>query len=303
MRDVGVERPQQMRTVNRNARWSRRICCVCCAFLLLAQDAQADQLVSSTFDCLIEPQQVVKLASSMVGVVAELHVDRGDVVSKGQILGKLEDGVEEANLALANARARNVYTIRSIEARLEFLSKKHGRAGELFSKQIVSQATAEEAAAEVKTSEQQLKEAELNLEVARLDVVRAEEVVRQRQLRSPVDGVVVERLLVPGEYRNEQSPILTLAQIDPLRVEVIVPISHYGRIRAGSGAKVQPEQPVGGEYDATVKIVDRILDAGSGTFGVRLELPNPDLSLPAGIRCRVVFELERDQISLSGPKR
>jgi multidrug efflux pump subunit AcrA (membrane-fusion protein) len=90
---------------------------------LLAPGAQADQLVSTTFDCLIEPHQVVKLASCMVGVVAELHVDRGDVVSKAQLLGKLEDGVEEANLALAKARARNEYAIKSIQARFEFLSK------------------------------------------------------------------------------------------------------------------------------------------------------------------------------------
>src|SRR5262245_64831344 len=94
----------------RNARWRQ---CICCAVLLLASNAQADQSASSSFDFLIEPQQVVKLASSMVGVVAELRVDRGDVVSKGQILGKLEDGVEEANLALAKARARNEYAIKS----------------------------------------------------------------------------------------------------------------------------------------------------------------------------------------------
>ena len=134
-------------------------------------------------------------------------------------------------------------------------------------------------------------------------MLRAEEVVRQRQLRSPLDGVVVERLLLPGEYRNEQSPILTLAQIDPLRVEVFVPTSHYGRIRTGSIAKVHPEQPLGGEYEATVKVVDRVLDAASGTFGVRLELPNPTLSIPAGIRCRVVFDLGGGSARVSGTTR
>jgi RND family efflux transporter MFP subunit len=270
--------------------------------LLLACNAVAEQAspIIGEFDCLIEPQQLVKLASPVVGVVAQLHVDRGDVVRKDQILGKLEDGVEQANLALAQARARNEYTIRSIQARLEFLNKKHGRAGELVAKNIVSQSAAEEAASEAKVSEQQLKEAELNLEVAKLDVVRAEEVVKQLQLRSPVDGVVVERLLVPGEYRNEQSPILTLAQIDPLRVELFVPTSHHGRIRTGSTAKVHPEAPIGGQYAATVKVVDRVLDAASGTFGVRLELPNPKLSVPAGIRCRVLFEMDPGQATLLG---
>lgn len=111
-------------------------------------------------------------------------------------------------------------------------------------------------------------------------------------LISPIDGVVTERLLGPGEYRNEQNPILTLAQIDPLRVEVFVPTSQYGRIRIGSSAQIHPQQPIGGSYPAVVTVVDQVLDAASGTFGVRLALPNPALQLPAGIRCKVQFETQ-----------
>jgi hypothetical protein len=45
--------------------------------------------------------------------------------------------------------------------------------------------------------------------------------------------------------------------------------------------------PVKVSAEATVRVVDRVLDAASGTFGVRLEVPNPNLAIPAGIRCRV----------------
>jgi RND family efflux transporter MFP subunit len=144
-------------------------------------------------------------------------------------------------------------------------------------------------AVNVKVAEAQLKEAELTHEIARLEVGQAEETLKQRTLISPIDGVVTERLLVPGEYRNEQSPILTLAEIDPLRVEVFVPTSQYGRIGVGSTAQIRPQQPIGGSYSATVTVVDQVLDAASGTFGVRLALPNPDRRLPAGIRCKVQF--------------
>jgi multidrug efflux pump subunit AcrA (membrane-fusion protein) len=70
-----------------------------------------------------------------------------------------------------------------------------------------------------------------------------------------------------------------------------VPTAYYGQIRNGSKARVRPEKPIGGTYDATVTVVDRVLDAASGTFGVRLALPNPDLRLPAGIRCKVEFDV------------
>jgi RND family efflux transporter MFP subunit len=248
---------------------------------------------ASEFECVIEPQQVVKLASPVVGVIARLDVDRGDIVRRGQIVGKMEDGVEAAQLALARARATNEHAVKSAEARARFLRRKHGRLDELHTKSVSSLASVEEADAEVQIAEQQLKEAQLNRELARLDVLHAEEVVSQRLLRSPIDGVVVERLLVPGEYRNDQSPVLTLAQVDPLRVEVFVPTAYFGQIRVGSQAEVRPEQPIGGIHVATVSVVDHVLDAASGTFGVRLALPNPQLVLPAGIHCKVTFVMHR----------
>lgn len=256
-----------------------------------SQTAATSSANATEFECVIEPQQLVKLASPVVGVIARLDVDRGDIVRKGQIVGKLEDGVEAAMLALARARATNESTIKAAEARLLFLRSKYGRQNELHGKAIASLAALEEAEAEVKVAEQQVKEAKLNRELAQLEVQHSEEVVNQRTLRSPIDGVVVERLLVPGEYRNEQTPILTLAQIDPLRVEVFVPTAHYGQIRTGSKAVVRPEQPIGGVYTATIIVVDHVLDAASGTFGVRLALPNPELQLPAGIGCKVSFEM------------
>jgi len=264
-----------------------------CVALLCAPVGLNAQSASPELDCVIEPQQVVKLASSVVGVVARLNVDRGDRVSKGQVLGSLEDGVEEANLALAKAKATNDYTIASMQARLDFLRGKVGRTGALGAKSFASQASVEEAAAEAKAAEEQLKEAKLNLEIARLDVLRTEELLKQRRFVSPIDGVVVERMLVPGEYRNEQTPILTLAQVDPLRVEVFVPLAYFSKITVGSRARVKPDSAIGGIYAATVTVVDEVFDAASGTFGVRLKLPNPELRLPAGLRCRITFELAK----------
>jgi RND family efflux transporter MFP subunit len=246
------------------------------------------------FECVIEPQQVVKLASPVVGVIARLDVDRGDVIHQGQILGKLQDGVEAAALALARAKATNEYVSKSMEARLNFLRSKHQRLNDLYSKAVSSQAALEEADAAAKVAEQQLKEAELNREVAQLEIRHAEEVLDQRTLRSPINGVVVDRLLVPGEYRNEQSPILSLAQVDPLRVEVYVPAAYYGQMTAGDEGIVRPEQPIGGEYTAKITVVDRVFDSASGTFGIRLALPNPEFQLPAGIRCKIEFASPKD---------
>jgi hypothetical protein len=60
-------------------------------------------------------------------------------------------------------------------------------------------------------------------------------------------------------------------------------------VTVGSAVEVRPEVPAGSRYKATVKVIDRVLDAASGTFGVRLELPNPQHRIPAGVRCRADF--------------
>ena len=139
---------------------------------------------------------------------------------------------------------------------------------------------------------EQLRQARENQKLAELEMMRSAEVLAMRTIRSPLSGIVVEVLLKPGEFSssNLKEPILKLAEVDPLHVEVILPVTMYGKIKNGQHAQIFPEQPVGGNYDAIVKVVDRVIDAASGTFGVRLQLPNPNYRIPAGIKCRVKFQ-------------
>src|SRR6185295_6012430 len=108
----------------------------------------------------------------------------------------------------------------------------------------------------------------------------------QRTIRSPISGVVVERFMSPGEY-VDQKPMLRLASVDPLRVDVLVPAVAFGLVEPGMTGKVVPELLNQGEQHATVKSVDRVIDAASNPFRVRLELPNPAAAIPAGLRCKV----------------
>ena len=119
-----------------------------------------------------------------------------------------------------------------------------------------------------------------------MEVTRA--ILQQRTIRSPVNGVVVERMLSAGEF-VERDPILSIAQIHPLRVEVAVPLDRYGQIKVGMTGRVEWEAAIGEAHAATVTVVDPVVDAASGTLGVRLELPNPAGRLPAGTKCRVSF--------------
>ena len=128
---------------------------------------------------------------------------------------------------------------------------------------------------------------------------RAQEIVNQRAIRSPISGVVVEVRAFPGEFVYE-NPIVTVAQIDPLRVEAILPARVFGQVTAGMRAHVVPEINADRPLESAVSGADRLIDKASGTFSVHLELPNPDHSIPGGQRCTVKFSAQTSAVYTPG---
>lgn len=257
----------------------------CLAYLLPAS-ASAQE-----FDCVIEARQSVDVRSQAEGVIESVLINRGETVKKGQLLARLSSGPELAAVNLARSRATMEGEMKAAEARVEITKKKWQRAEELSKTNFVSANAKDEAEAEYRLATEQLRAAQEGRKLAELEVKRAEEVLAQRSIHSPVNGVVVALLLRPGELAssNQKDPIVKLMEIDPLNVELVLPVSQYGKIKPGQRARVMPEQPVGGAYTAAVEIVDPTLDAASGTFGVRLRLANPGYKIPAGVKCRARF--------------
>jgi RND family efflux transporter MFP subunit len=259
--------------------------------LFLACAALAGPAAAADFDCMIEARQNVEIRSSVEAVIESVRVQRGDFVRRGQVLATLESGPERAALALAESRARNLGDIKLSEARLDIASKKLKRAQDLFKQNFISANSRDEAEAEYRLASEELLRARENQRLADLEARRAAEVLALRTIRSPISGVVVDVMRRPGEFGaiSFKDPIMTLAEIHPLHVEAILPSSMYGRVKVGERALVMPEAPIGGQYTTTVTVVDRVVDAASGTLGVRLELANPKGTIPAGVRCRVRF--------------
>lgn len=247
--------------------------------------------LSAEFDGLIEAFQVVQLSAPVDGLLETVHVDRGDRVEKGQVLATLESRVEKATLKLAKARAELVARLRSQKARFEYQVTRLEQDEELHSNGVLSQDELDVTRTETRVAEAAVLEAEENLRLAALEQERAEATLELRVIRSPIAGIVTDRYLSVGELvtRQYQSKILALAQIDPLRVEVILPSLLFGKVSDGMQALVKTVDVAEGRTAARVTIVDGVLDAASNTFRVALELPNPDHRIPAGLKCRVRF--------------
>lgn len=262
---------------------------LCAATLAAASAHAADAPLE--FDCLIEARQEIDVRSPVEGVIESVKVRRGTLVERNQEIATLASGPERAGLALARSRATMQGELKTAQARVDITHKKFRRADELVKKSFVSANARDEAEAEYRLATEQLRAARENRILAQLEVKRAEEVLAQRTIRSPVTGIVVEVVLQPGELAtsNQKDPIVRIMEIDPLNVELILPVSAFGKIEIAQRAQVTLEPPVGGTYAAVVEVVDRTFDAASGTFGVRLQLPNPEGKIPAGVKCRARF--------------
>ena len=70
---------------------------------------------------------------------------------------------------------------------------------------------------------------------------------------------------------------------------MVAPVELFGTVKVGTVAEVSMEPLLKGLYAAKVTVIDRVIDAASGTFRVRLELPNPKNEIPAGLRCKIKF--------------
>lgn len=243
------------------------------------------------FECLIEPNQVVEIRSPSEGLIDKVFVKRGDHVSQGQVLVALESSVQRSAAEMAKYRSQMEGRITSSKNRVDFATKKLARAQELQKKNFVSAQAGDEAESEKRIAEAELRDAVENQELARHDYQHSVDLLNERTLRSPLRGVVVDRMLNPGDLAEAgtgRKPILKLAQIDPLLVEVALPREAYGKLRVGMTGMVTPEG-MKESYSALVTVVDSIFDAASGMFGVRLQMKNTKGSIPGGIRCKVDF--------------
>lgn len=260
------------------------------AIMLLPSLSLADDRVSAP--CLIEPSQQVAIGTPVTGVLDDVLVKRGAKITKGQTLATLLSHVEKAAVQLAKYKSEQTAAIDLATHKMAFAQRKFERRQAMTSDKLMPEQERDDAEADYRLAEAELHVAQENHQLALYEYQQQQAQLTQKTIRSPLNGVVVEQSSYVGEVvepNSSSKSIVKLAQLDPLRVQVILPQAQFGHIKVGQKVNVSPDKPMTGRYQATVKTVDPILDAASGTFIVYLTLPNRQLQIPAGIRCQALF--------------
>jgi RND family efflux transporter MFP subunit len=238
--------------------------------------------------CSIEPDRLAEVGSPMIGVIEALSVERGDRVRKGQVLAVLRADVERASLSVAVTRSQANADVQAALANFEFLRDKEARSQELVERNFISRQALDQARAEARIAEQKLAQTREQQRIWQGERELAQAQLAMRSIKAPFDGIIVDRYVWAGE-RVEAKPLFRIARVNPLRVELMIPVSLYGTVEVGTVLDVTPELPKSRPLKAKVTLVDTVMDSPSNTFRARAALANPDSRLPSGVRCRVAL--------------
>lgn len=242
-------------------------------------------MAAQPLGCLIEPFRVADVGSPVTGIIESMQVERGDRVVKGQALATLRADVERAAVGVAYNRAQALGEFNAATNNADLARQKLARAKYLADQQFISPQALEQANTESQIAINRLAQAREQRGVLAGEHALAQAQLALRTVRSPTNGVVADRYLSVGE-RIEEKPVFRIAVVDPLRVELVLASNLYGTLREGMVMGITPEFAGAGVRQARVILVDKLIDGASNTFRVRLELPNPGLTLPAGLRCK-----------------
>jgi RND family efflux transporter MFP subunit len=231
------------------------------------------------------PYRQLEIASIIAGVLGEVHVEEGDEVEAGQVLAQLRADIMEAQVAVAQARVEAAeYELTGRIAHHEMLEEDFARADSLHDQGVMSDREHAEAELKMVLARYAVETAKAAKQVQELEFQQSKAELDLTVLRAPIDGDILRIEKNVGEAVERYSPVLTMVSVDPLYVVAYVPVATAGRIKPGMRAMLTLENRPGDELKCSVAVVDKVADVASGTYRIKLTLPNPEKSITAGAK-------------------
>ncbi len=238
-----------------------------------------------------EPCRKVELAPAESGILTALLVHEGDRVTRGQLLATLDTDVLEAGLRIAEANCAARGDLQSAEAELQLRQARHTNLQALLSMDHASQEELQRAEADVALARAALLKAQEQHTLAELERQKVEMLLERRKLYSPLEGAVIKTHREERETVSPATPtVITIAELNPLRVVFTVPTALSERVSAGQTVSLLLTES-GTPCSGTVEVVAAVTDAASGTVRVKVLIENPSGQYRCGVRCRWIMDL------------
>lgn len=217
----------------------------------------------------------VTIAAELAGRIASVDADEGQPVAAGERLFTLDQALLQAELA-------------EREAAFELSQRSFERAKEMAAKKLIPQSDYDQARSSMTVASASLQSTRVRLQ--------------KTELRAPFAGIMGLRTVSEGEYVSAGQRLATLAQIDPIKLDVLVPERFLAQLFEGQPVRVQMDALGGADFNGAVVAIDPVVDPIGRTVAVRAQFANPDGRLKPGMFARVGIELAREEEALWIPE-
>ncbi|HUK54885.1 MAG TPA: efflux RND transporter periplasmic adaptor subunit [Candidatus Binatia bacterium] len=238
------------------------------------------------------PNRDVRVSSLVAGRIAEIRVAEGDMVTKDQVLAKIDDRpyrdqLQQADAAAQQARAQQENARLALE-----------REETLFGGGISARKEVEEARTQQKVSEAAVRQAEAAVALARLQLARTE-------VAAPLDGTVVKRLMSAGEAVDGTAaqPIVQVANLSSVELFANVPANYLGRIHVGQKLEISSDAFPDAQFAGRVVAISPAVDPATNIGLVRIEIANAGAKLRYGMYLSALVPLETHENALVVPRQ
>jgi RND family efflux transporter MFP subunit len=270
------------------------------------------------------------VASNTSGIVAEVRVDRGSRVRKGDVLVQIDPadaknklaegqamldelkarlGLDEANMESFNPEDEP--EVRLAKAAADLTASRLRRSKELYDKSVISTEEYDQAVTENELATQRYRQARFQIrqayqacKTATIKLAILQKAVDDTTIRAPMDGWVAERLVSVGEQVSagmQATTVVTLVRIDPMRLSLVVPQQDIGRIQPGQKVRFRVDSFPGRVFEAQVRFITPVVANDTRSMVVEAVTPNPDGLLRPGLFTTAEVELARRQSDVVVP--
>ena len=262
---------------------------ICVVMLTTLKAASSDVQIRA----ITNPSADIMLSFVQPGCIATVYFKEGDSVKAAQVLVRQDDAVEQIQLAQLEAASEDTTQIQASEASL---------AQKRIDLKKLEKAAAQNAATELEVEHAKLnvKMAELSLQLAKFEHEQAKRKhnelkvqIEKMRLKSPIDGKIENIHVETGESINALADVVQVVQIDPLWIDVPVPLIKATALSSGKTAKVIFPNPNKASLEGRIIYIAAVADAASSTLRVRIEVPNKS-NRPAGEHVEIIFPTSRN---------
>lgn len=221
----------------------------------------------------LEAEQEAVIVAKIGGVLLELLVEEGDAVREGQVVARLD-------------REQELLELRRARAALDKLENEFRRTRELFDKKLISR--------------DDYDRVRFDLESQRAAIALSELQLSYTEVRSPIPGVISERMVKVGNLIQLHQPMFRVDDFDPLLAVLHAPERELSTLQRDQQAVMVFDSLPGAEFAGTLARISPVVDPETGTFKVTVEITDPDRRLKPGMfgRVKVVHDVHENAIAV-----